>query len=52
MIVEERIRRCRIIEKMERNIEWAEKLGLSNSSTFREINKIHYNYKVKREVEK
>ena len=52
MIVEERIRRCRIIEKMEQNIEYAEKLGMINSSSFREINKMHYEFKGKREVEK
>ena len=52
MTVEERIRHCRIIEKMEQNLQFAEKLGLSNSSSFRESSKMHYEFKIKSEVEK
>ena len=52
MSVAERIRRCRLIEKMEQNVEYAEKLGLSNSSSFREKNRAYLEVKLKSEVEK
>lgn len=52
MSVAERIRCCRLIEKMEQNVEYAEKLGLSNSSSFREKTKAYSEVKLKREVEK
>ena len=34
MSVKERIRMCRLIDQMERHIEYSEKLGLENQSTF------------------
>ena len=52
MSVAERIRYCRLIEKMEQNVEYAEKLGLSNSSSFREKNKSYSERKLESEVEK
>ena len=52
MTVAERVRRCRVIEKMEQNVEYAEKLGLSKSSSFRRETTKYYNWKIKSEVEK
>lgn len=52
MSVAERIRYCRLIEKMEENVEYAEKLGLSNSSSFREKPMVCSEMKLESEVEK
>ena len=52
MSVAERIRCCRLIEKMERDVEYAKKLGLSNSSSFRENNKSYSESKLESEVGK
>lgn len=45
MTVEERLTRCRVIEKMEKNVTFAKRLGISNDSMFRENNKVSYREK-------
>ena len=35
MTVAERLRRCRLIEKLEKNEEYAKRLGIYNVSSFR-----------------
>lgn len=52
MCVAERIQYCRLIEKMEQNAEYAEKLGLCNSSGFCEKNKSYSESKFESEVGK
>lgn len=37
MKVEERIRRCRVIEKIDKNQSYAEKIGIGNRSFYRSI---------------
>ena len=45
MTVEERLTRCRVIEKMEKNETFAKRLGISNDSMFRKNNKVSYREK-------
>lgn len=45
MTVAERLMRCRIIEKMEKNETFAKRLGITNDSIFRENNKVSYGEK-------
>ena len=45
MTVEERLTRCRLIEKIEKNEAYAKRLGISNDSTFRGNHKIDYKEK-------
>lgn len=45
MTVAERLTRCRVIEKIEKNEIFAKRLGISNNSMFRENNKISYEEK-------
>ena len=52
MTVVERIRRCRLIEKMGQDEEFAERLGLSNSSSFRSETETYHDWNMKGEVEK
>lgn len=52
MTVAERMLRCRVIEKIEQNENYAKKLGLVNNSSFREDNKACSGNKLEREVGK
>lgn len=52
MTVAERILRCRTIEKMEQNTDYAEKLGLVDNSSFSKGNTTYYNVKKESVVEK
>lgn len=52
MTVKERVRYCRVIEKMELHAEYTKKLGLKNNSNFYDRNKIYYDENVKCEVVK
>ena len=45
MTVAERITRCRLIEKIEKNEAYAKKLGISNVSRFCVRNKTYYDIK-------
>lgn len=45
MTVRERLARCRLIEKMEKNENYAKKLGIINISTFCENNKAYIEIK-------
>lgn len=50
MNTEERIRRCRIIEKMEEKDEYARRLGMENCSIYKG-NRIQYKYLKRRRKE-
>lgn len=52
MSVEERIKCCRIIEKMEQQIEYTKKLGLKNNSRFYEKSKSYDEVSTNSEVVK
>lgn len=45
MTVAERLARCRLIEKMEKNEAYARRLGISDASTFCEKNKTYIEIK-------
>ena len=42
MTVEERLTRCRLIEKLEKNEAYAKRLGITNQSKFRKKDKSDY----------
>lgn len=42
MTIEERLARCRLIEKIEKNEAYAKRLGISNQSQLREKDKSNY----------
>lgn len=45
MTVAERLARCRVIEKIEKNEAYAKRLGISNVSTFRERTNLYVEIK-------
>jgi len=52
MSVVERVRRCRLIEKMEQDVEYAKRLGLVNDSSFYEKTKSLYEINKESEMER
>lgn len=52
MSVAERMRRCRLIEKMERDVEYAKRLGLVNNSSFYKKTKSLYEINAESEMER
>ena len=52
MSVVERVRRCRLIEKMEQDVEHAKRLGLVNDSSFYEKTKSSYEINKESEMER